>query len=130
MSRSSPIETIHQVGYNIGIHTRLGETPLWIVEGMATVMEPSKMRNRRNRQPSEQRVNPERFDWFRHKYRAQRPAGSLARLIASDSPFQSQTLSAYSEAWALTFFLLENPSRRKNLATYLQKLTQRDSTKS
>ena len=122
-------EAIHQVGYNIGIHTRLGETPLWMVEGMATVMEPSKMRNRRNNQSPGHRVNRERYDWFQNRYRPQRPADSLAKLIASDSTFQSQTLSAYSEAWALTFFLLENPARRKNLATYLQDLSQRDPAK-
>ena len=122
-------ETIHQVGYNIGIHTRLGETPLWIVEGLATVLEPSRMRNRRSNQDSSRRVNPERYEWFRKKYRPQRPAGSLARLIASNRLFQQQTLSAYSEAWALTFFLLENPARRKNFATYLQNVTHRDATK-
>ena len=122
-------ETIHQVGYNIGIHTRLGETPLWIVEGIATVLEPSKMRNRRGGQASGERVNPERRDWFRNNYRPGRPAGSLAKLIASDNLFRRQTLSAYSEAWALTFFLMENPARRKNLAAYLQKLIQRDVTK-
>jgi len=122
-------ETIHQVGYNIGIHTRLGETPLWLVEGLATVLEPTSMRNRRNNQDSIQRVNPERYDWFQDKYRPQRPAGSLARLIASDQSFQQHTLSAYSEAWALTFFLLENPARRRNLVTYLQKVADRDSGK-
>ena len=122
-------ETIHQVGYNIGIHTRLGETPAWMVEGLATVLEPSQMRNRRRSQDSSRRVNPERYKWFQDKYRPRRPTGSLARLIASDRLFQQQTLSAYSEAWALTFFLLENPARRKNLATYLQNITHRDVTK-
>lgn len=122
-------ETIHQVGYNIGIHTRLGETPLWMVEGMATVLEPSAMRNRRSNQPSDKRVNPERYEWFQKRYRPQRPAGALARLIASDDLFKQQTLSAYSEAWALTFFLLENPARRRNLASYLLKVAGRDPSK-
>lgn len=121
-------ETIHQVSYNIGIHTRLGETPLWMVEGMATVLEPEAMRNRRGNQASSQRVNPARFDWFQNRYRPSRTSGSLAQLIASDQPFQRQTLNAYSEAWALTFFLLENPARRRNLATYLQKVTNRNSS--
>lgn len=122
-------EAIHQVGYNIGIHTRLGETPLWIVEGMATVLEPSKMRNRRSRQASVHRINRERFDWFQNRYRPGRTGDSLARLIASDNSFRVQTLDAYSEAWALTFFLLENPARRKNLATYLHNLSRRETTK-
>lgn len=121
-------ETIHQVGYNIGIHTRLGETPLWMVEGLATVLEPKAMRDRRGNQASSQRVNPERFEWFRTKHRPNRPSGCLAKLIASDDLFQQQTLSAYSEAWALTFFMMESPARRKNLATYLQKVTDRRPT--
>ena len=87
------------------------------------------MRDRRNHQTSSQRVNPERCDWFRNRYRPQRPSGSLAKLIASDSLFQRQALSAYSEAWALTFFLLENPARRRQLAAYLQKISQRGATK-
>ncbi len=121
-------ETIHQVGYNIGIHTRLGEAPLWLVEGMATVLEPSAMRKRRSNQQSRQRVNTERFDWFRSRHLPNRASGSLPKMIASDSLFQRQTLNAYSEAWALTFFMMENPSRRKDLSAYLQKIASRRST--
>ena len=96
---------------------------------MATVLEPAKMRNRRNNQTAGERVNRERCDWFRNNYRPKRISGSLAKLVASDSLFRQQTMSAYSEAWALTFFLLENPARRKNLAAYLLKLTRRDAGK-
>ena len=123
-------EAIHQVGYNTGIHTRLGETPLWMVEGMATVLEPSNMRTRRNNTHAMARVNSERYDWFLTRHLPQRTAGSLAQLIASDVMFQRQTLNAYSEAWALTFFLLENPARRKQLTVYLQTVASRDSTTS
>jgi len=123
-------ETIHQVGYNIGIHTRLGETPMFMVEGIATVLEPAGMRTRKGNHPAAGRINRERYDWFQNQYLPKRSAGSLARLVASDGLFRQQTLSAYSEAWAVTFFLLENAARRKQLTTYLQSVASRDSTQS
>jgi hypothetical protein len=123
-------EAIHQVGYNIGIHPRLGDTPLWMVEGMATVLEPASMRTRKGNNAALNRINRQRYDWFRNQHLPNRSAGSLARLVASDTMFQQQTLSAYSESWALTFFLLENPARRKQLTAYLQAVASRDSTAS
>ncbi len=120
-------EAIHQVGYNIGIHTRLGETPLWMVEGMATVLEPASMRTRKSNHAATERINPERYNWFLKRHMPTRSAGSLGRLVASDAMFREQTLNAYSEAWALTYFLLENPARRKQLTTYLQTVASRDS---
>ena len=118
-------EGIHQVSYNIGVHSRIGTTPVWIVEGMATVLEPDTMRHRRSSRPSDTRRNSERFNWFRNNHGPSRPAGTLAKLIASDDLFNRQTLNAYSEAWALTFFLLENPVRRRQLSAYLQTLLKR-----
>ena len=53
-------ETTHQVGYNIGVHSRLGGTPIWIVEGLATVLEPSGMREKTGRQLQQGRINQER----------------------------------------------------------------------
>ena len=121
-------ETIHQVSYNVGIHSRLGESPLWVVEGLATVLEPSSMRSRRQNQSSAHRVNPERFNWFQKQYLPSRTPGHLSLLIASDDAFRTQTLNAYSEAWALTFFLLENSVRRRHFADYLQRLSERDAS--
>jgi hypothetical protein len=39
-------ETTHQVGFNIGIHSRVGQTPVWLVEGLAMVLEAPGMRTR------------------------------------------------------------------------------------
>ncbi|MDG2129069.1 MAG: DUF1570 domain-containing protein [Fuerstiella sp.] len=119
-------ETTHQVGYNIGIHSRLGGTPIWIVEGLATVLEPAGMRKKTGRQLQQGRINQERAQWFVKRQRPGRAMGSLAKLVAADSYFFQQTLNSYSEAWSFTFFLLENPSRRRDLVTYLQILRSRD----
>lgn len=119
-------ETTHQVGYNIGVHSRLGGTPIWIVEGLATVLEPAGMRSSMGRQRLEDRLNNERVNWFRQRHRPDRTMGHLAKLVASDSFFHQQTLDSYSESWAFTFFLLENASRRRDLVSYLQSLATRD----
>ncbi len=122
-------ETTHQVGYNIGIHSRLGTTPTWIVEGLATVLEPSGMRTTKGRHLIADRINPERSNWFEQRHRPSRKAGNFAMLVASDEYFHRNTLNSYSESWAFTFFLLENASRRQDFVSYLQKIGQRDPTK-
>lgn len=119
-------ETIHQVGYNIGIHSRVGGTPVWVVEGLATALEPTGMRKRSGRNLISERVNTERADWFRNVLRQKRPMGFLAALVASDDNFNRNLLHSYSESWAFTFFLLENGSRRNDLVDFLQTLATRD----
>lgn len=122
-------ETIHQVGYNIGVHSRVGGAPAWIVEGLATVLEPHEMRSSKGRQLISNRINSERKDWFERQHRPSRNPGNLAKIVASDDHFYRQTLNSYSEAWALTFFLLENPSRCRNFVGYLQAIAERDVNK-
>lgn len=122
-------ETTHQVSYNIGVHSRLGGTPIWVVEGLATVLEPAQMRKRQGRQLLSDRVNFERAEWFEGRHRPARAMGSLAKLVASDDYFYQSTLNSYSEAWAFTFFLMENPSRRQEFVRYLQTLGKRDPMK-
>jgi hypothetical protein len=122
-------ETTHQVGYNIGIHSRLGGTPLWVVEGLATVLEPTGMRHKTGRKLLSKRINSERLDWFTNTHRPDRTSGYLARLIADEKFFHQSTLDSYSESWALVFFMMENPARRKNFAAYLRNLGTRDPLK-
>lgn len=119
-------ETTHQVGYNIGVHSRLGNTPIWLVEGLATALEPSGMRSNRGRNLQSDRLNPERAFWFAKKHRPTRMSGNLALLVASDEYFHRQVLNSYSESWAFTFFLLETSARRQQLIKYLQTLSSRD----
>ena len=122
-------ETIHQVGYNIGIHSRVGGAPTWVVEGLATALEPSGMRKRSGRNLVADRLNGERSKWFRDVFREHRPMGFLPAIVASDSKFHKNLLHAYSESWAFTFFLLENGTRQKDLVDYLHVLSKRDPTK-
>ena len=121
-------ETTHQVGYNIGIHSRLGETPSWVVEGLATVLEAPGLRSRGKStgKSISEKVNLQRLDWFRGEYESRRKPGDIANMIASDDFFRSQALDAYSAAWAFTFFMTENPTRARKYVRYLKILSERD----
>ncbi len=118
-------ETTHQVGYNIGIHSRIGTTPTWLVEGLATVLEAPGMRIR-GKSAVGTKVNSGRLDWFKREYESRRNPGDLARMIASDEMFGSETLDAYSSAWAFTFFMTENPARARQFIGYLKTVSDRD----
>lgn len=121
-------ETTHQVGHNIGIHSRTTPTPSWIIEGLATTLESPGQRQSSAGRDLKNRVNSERLEWFNGQYASRRSAGDVAKLIASDDPFRSQTLDAYSRAWALTFFMAENPARTQKYMSYLQFVRDRKST--
>ena len=118
-------ETTHQVGFNIGIHSRVGETPVWLVEGLATVLEAPGMRTR-GKSPGRTMINDDRLNWFTGEYESRRKPGDLARMIASDDMFRNEALDAYSLAWALTYFLTENPARARQFVDYLKTVSQRD----
>jgi hypothetical protein len=117
-------EGTHQVGFNVGIHSRLGTTPRWIVEGLATVLEPPGIRSRGK--AGKDKINDERLSWFQGDYSQRRKPGDLAKMIASDDPFSGQTLDAYSLAWGITYFLTENPARAGKFAKYLKKVSERN----
>ena len=117
-------EGTHQVGFNVGIHSRLGTTPRWVVEGLATVLEPPGIRSRGK--AGKDKVNDERLSWFQGDYSQRPKPGDLARMIASDDTFSGQTLDTYSLAWSITYFLTENPARAGKFAKYLKKVSDRN----
>lgn len=117
-------EATHQVAFNIGIHSRLGVTPKWVVEGLATAFEREAFRLNDRRSRIEARVNPERYAWFQRLRKERYVPRTLGQFLQSDRNFEGATLDAYSQAWALTFFLME--TRPAEYAAYLRQLTQRD----
>ncbi len=118
-------EATHQVGYNIGIHSRIGESPAWVIEGLATVLEAPGVRTR-EKSTAADKINAERLDWFREEYGNRRKHGDLARMIADDDMFRNQSLDAYSNAWAFAYFMTETPARARLFMRYLKKLSERD----
>lgn len=119
-------EGTHQVAFNTGVHSRIGQSPLWLVEGLATLFEADGIRHREIGTQAKDRVNSERLDWF-VEYRKQRPQKSLEKFIRDDGLFKKSPLDAYSQAWALTFYLAE--SRPVEFAKFLKVTADRNPLK-
>jgi hypothetical protein len=117
-------EGTHQVAFNTGLHSRIGSTPKWVVEGMATVFEAPGIRNSSANSGVKMRINRDRFIWFGNYSKSRRKPRSLESFLASDDAFKSDVLDAYSEAWALSFFLIE--TRPRPYADYLRTIAARD----
>ncbi len=117
-------ETAHQVAFNVGLHNRMGSDPKWVVEGLATVFEAPGIRDRSSHHTVASRVNRERLIWFKNYVAQRRTKKSLAEFVSGDVLFQTNALDAYSQAWALNFFLLE--TRPRAYTNYLQTIARRD----
>ncbi len=114
-------EAIHQIAFNAGIHSRIGENPLWVVEGLAMHFERGVQGVVKSRMSDH--INLERLQAFDVYRRERRQAGALAHLIAGDESFRTAPLDAYAEAWMLTNFLIE--TRSKKYGWFLKTLSTR-----
>ena len=117
-------EGTHQVAFNTGLHARIGQNPKWVVEGLATVFESAGVRNPAAMASPKTRLNRERFIWFGEYAKKRREPKSLGKFLGSDASFQASMLDAYSESWALSFYLFE--TRPSQYARYLKGIAQRD----
>lgn len=116
-------EATHQTAYNVGIHRRAAENPVWVVEGLATMFEAQGVYQSESSNSLQQRINHARLDDFRH-FSGDRKQGSvIAELVGSDKIFRNSPQRAYAEAWALTFFLSE--TRPRQYERYLQFIAKR-----
>jgi hypothetical protein len=119
-------EAIHQLAFNTGLHSRMGDTPKWVVEGLAMLMEEESSRDDSRRSNAAGRINRQRYSRFMAYRQSGRPAKSLAAMIESEEVFEASQLDGYAEAWALSFFLFE--TRPSEYADYLERLAARDPT--
>ncbi|MCA9014499.1 MAG: DUF1570 domain-containing protein [Planctomycetaceae bacterium] len=121
-------EATHQVAFNTGLHSRVGENPRWVVEGLATTFESDELRaHTGGRDRSVSRINRNRLLWFTNYAQKRREKESLRSFIRDERLFHASTLDAYAEAWALTFYLVETQPAR--YARYLKMISQRDPLK-
>ena len=116
-------EAVHQAAYNLGLHSRIGENPQWVVEGLATTFEPENFRRPLPSTPLSAKINRDRYLHFRNYQAARRPPKSLEEFVKGDEFFQAATLDGYAQAWALTFFLLE--TRQQQYSDYLKRIAAR-----
>jgi len=114
-------EATHQLAYNTGLQTRFADNPMWVSEGLAVFFESPNFAN-----PSGWkgvgRVNTVNLARFR-KYQQNRPQDSLITLLSDDSRFRnaSTAADAYSEAWAMTYFLIR--TKRKEYFQFMKELS-------
>jgi hypothetical protein len=115
-------EATHQLAFNMSLHTRIGDNPRWVVEGLAMIFERNAAGTGERHGSERQRVNEERYEWF-----MQRTRGNVLPVkdfIAADRPFGAATLDAYAESWALAFYLSER--RPADYTKYLQAIQDHD----
>ena len=120
-------EAAHQLAYNVGLHARLADNPVWVTEGLAMLCEPADPRHPLGWRGFGRR-NAVRFGEFRAFLALRRRdpnlrnANPLPALIRSDDLFRDPATAghAYAAAWALTAHLRR--TRPDALAAYLADL--------
>jgi hypothetical protein len=121
-------EATHQIAFNTSIHNRAAVPPRWVGEGLATLFEAPGVWNARYHPHQSDRINQQRLADFRQYAHTRRPKGSLAQYLrSSDRLFSIAPSIAYSEAWALTFFLSEREPGK--YVKYLAKTAAREPLK-
>jgi Protein of unknown function (DUF1570) len=105
-------EATHQTAFNTGIHRRFNDTPRWVSEGLAMMFEARGVWDSRTYTRREDRINRDRFNRFRENVAPKQTPGLIEALIASDLLFSVNPDTAYAEAWAFSFFLVETQPRK------------------
>lgn len=111
-------EATHQVAYNTGLHVRLADNPLWLVEGLAMYFETPDLRSRSGWR-SLGKINPFRVAQLRADAPSREPV-NWETLIGSDAELNDAdtAASAYARVWALNYFLIQ--SHRDRYVQYLK----------
>lgn len=108
-------EASHQMAFNCGLQTRLGDNPLWLSEGIATFFETP--------------AGIGKLNTFNYANLMQtlptRGPDALATLLIDDSRLRNgeTTTIAYAESWGLFHFLVNsNPKAMVKYLTLVRKL--------
>ncbi len=100
-------EATHQLAFNLGVHSRYAPPPRWLAEGLAMLFEAPGVYDPGEHPQQTDRINYPRLHLFQQRLLAGHRPETLLTLLASDQPFVRNPVAAYAEAWALTFFLVE-----------------------
>jgi hypothetical protein len=105
-------EATHQTAFNTGIHSRYSPPPVWLAEGLAMLFEAPGVHDSHDYPRLADRVNRDRLRVFRQVIVPRHRPELLASIVASDELFRINPAAAYAEAWAFSFFLIENQPRQ------------------
>jgi hypothetical protein len=103
-------EAAHQMAFNCGLQTRLGDNPLWLSEGIATYFETPNGIGK---------LNAYNYSNLIQSLPTRSP-DALQRLLTEDSLLRKEDsmIQGYAESWALFHFLTQ--SNPKGMVKYLQ----------
>ena len=113
-------EATHQFAFNSGLHQRLAETPKWLMEGFAVQFEAPAYCNYTTRSHASFWPTSQRQAWDALKNDRKHLQQLFQDLIATDEPFKSDTLNAYTVSWALNTYLSQR--RGSQYVAYLRKM--------
>lgn len=105
-------EAAHQTAFNMGVHSRFGGAPRWVVEGLGTMFEARGVGQSRTYPNQPDRINRDRCQAWLKYAQSRRSRDAIAQLVSSDRMFAADTDGAYAEAWALSFFLMETTPKK------------------
>lgn len=115
-------ELAHQIAFNTGVHNPNVVNPRWLCEGLGTLFEARGVWRSRTYASQKDRLNAGRFNNYK-QFAAADDQGTIARIVESDTLFNSDAPRAYAYAWALTFYLTETQPRK--YSDYLQLIAKR-----
>jgi len=105
-------EATHQLAFNTGLHQRRAESPLWLVEGLATMFESPMLSGLQSRDGKSLWPSSRKKTWQNLSKRPEAIQRVVANLIHNDLAFESDFDNAYSVSWAMTTFLSQRRSQQ------------------
>ncbi len=113
-------EATHQLAFNMGLHQRRASTPLWLIEGLATMFESPKLSGLQSREGKSLWPISRKDAWGRISKRPESVQRIVESLIHNDLAFESDFDNAYAIAWAMTTYLSLRQSQQ--FGPYLQRV--------
>lgn len=111
-------EATHQLAFNSGLHQRLASTPLWLVEGFATMFESPGLAGLTMKGGGSRWPDSRKQDWLTLAKKPSSISQLVDSLIRSDTQFESNPMESYCVSWAMVAYLSQRRSRE--FTEYLQ----------
>jgi hypothetical protein len=117
-------EGVHQVAFNTGFHDRYVRQPLWLVEGLATLLEVPDL-DAKNRWAGVGQINWDRAEELKRDWSRVGP-DSLQDLVAEDNALRiaGSSNEAYAQAWGLSYYLTK--ARKSEYRDFVARVNRRE----
>ena len=113
-------EATHQLAFNMGLHQRRASTPLWLIEGLATMFESPRLSGLQARDGKSLWPASRKSTWQKISKRPESVQRIVAGLIHNDQAFETDFENAYTVGWAMSTYLSQR--RSQQFGPYLQRV--------